>query len=155
MSIVKRGGKKVRAIYQSFAAQQGDIVLNARAIWPTVASWALLLIFTTLYSMFIGRVLLAGNPFIGKTEFNASTTNLLLSIFSQLYAMLLTFVAAKLLDDLRWSLAANNALGGISALSWAQLSPGTGFFTTGFLAFASRLKCPIGLVKYGFFLLSF
>ncbi|KAK4442017.1 hypothetical protein QBC34DRAFT_499969 [Podospora aff. communis PSN243] len=132
---------------RSSVGTRGNILANSSAIWPTILAWTLLFIFTIIYSMFIARVLLSGNPFIGTRVFDASTTNLLLSVFSQLYAMLLTLFMGNLLDDLRWSLAANDYIGGISALEFAQLGPGVGFFTNVFMTFAKGLRSPAGLAK--------
>ena len=134
---------------QSLATRRQRITSNARAMWPSVASWVFLQILTILYSSFIGWILLGDNPFLGSTELDASTINLFLSIFSQLYAMLLTFLVARLLDDWRWSLAGDQrSRTGVPALTFAQLSPGTGFFTMTFITLCRRHKAPAGLIKY-------
>jgi len=75
-----------------------NILTNALTIWPTLLSWTLLIIFTIIYSLFIGWVLIVGHPFIGDTLFNGPTVNLLLSIFSQLYTILLVYVVTGLLN---------------------------------------------------------
>ncbi|KAK5659493.1 hypothetical protein OQA88_694 [Cercophora sp. LCS_1] len=132
---------------QDRPSQRYDLISKARVVWPSIVGWTALLIFTGLFSAFIGWVLLGNNPFIGNTTFDGSTTNLLLSIFSQLYAMLLGFVISRLLNDWRWFVVANESLDGISAQTFAQLGPGTGFFTTLYITIAGRLKSPVGLIK--------
>jgi len=134
---------------QALTTNSRDVLANIRAVWPTVLSWVVLFIFTALYSIFIGWVLLRGNPYVGETLFDASTMNLLLSIFSQFYGMLLCFVIVSLLDNWRWmAVTWEHSRNGISALAFMQLSPGAGFFTTILTTLQSPLKRPIGLIKY-------
>jgi len=133
----------------TLATNSRDVLANVRAVWPTVLSWAVLFVFTALYSIFIGWVLLRGNPYVGETLFDASTVNLLLSIFSQFYGMLLCFVIVSLLENWRWmAVTREDSRNGISALAFMQLSPGAGFFTTLLTTLQSPLKRPIGLIKY-------
>ncbi|KAF5494377.1 hypothetical protein CGCS363_v009966 [Colletotrichum siamense] len=61
---------------------------NCRPIGLALTAWITSLIFTVVYSLFIYHVLFEGNPVIGSWTFDASLTNLLLSLLSQLYAML-------------------------------------------------------------------
>ncbi|KAK1751021.1 hypothetical protein QBC47DRAFT_464249 [Echria macrotheca] len=129
------------------APAQRNILANARAAWPAVMSWVVLCVFTILYSSFIGWVLLGNNPYIGNTPFDYSTMNLLLAVLSQLYAMLLCFVIASVLDNWRLASTTLDSGHGVSALAYAQLSPGTDFFTTSIITIGTRLKSPIGLIK--------
>ncbi|KAM0269242.1 hypothetical protein ACHAQH_009816 [Verticillium albo-atrum] len=103
---------------------------HCRPIWLPLTAWFASAVFTLLYSMFIHKVLIERDPKIGVLVFEASVTNLLLSIFSQLYAMVLCFMVQGLLDALRWSLSSRvGDRAGTSASSFFQLSPATDWFS--------------------------
>jgi hypothetical protein len=120
---------------------------NSKSIRPLLAAFSLLFVFTVLFSAFIGIVLINGNPWMGPTLFDASTTNLVLSIFSQLYAMLLGYVVNALLEAMRWHLASTPDQRGRPSLTFFQLGPGVGFFTLCFLTVATKLRNRAGLIK--------
>ncbi|KAF9871475.1 hypothetical protein CkaCkLH20_11122 [Colletotrichum karsti] len=94
-----------------------------------LTAWAVSVLFTIVYSLFIYHVLFEGNPVIGSWTFDASLTNLLLSIFSQLYAMLL---AGK---------------GGATASSFFQLSPATDWFSVLKFIFRGKFRSNWGLIR--------
>jgi hypothetical protein len=120
---------------------------RCRPIWLPLTAWIWSAIFTILYSSFIYQVLIQGDPKIGNCVFDASLTNLLLSIFSQLYTMLLLFMVQGLLDALRWSLTMRAGRAGTSASNFFQLSPATDWLSVLSLIFHSRLRSMWGIFR--------
>ncbi|KAF4926616.1 hypothetical protein CGCVW01_v002857 [Colletotrichum viniferum] len=121
---------------------------NCRPIGLALTAWITSLIFTVVYSLFIYHVLCEGNPVIGSWTFDASLTNLLLSLLSQLYAMLLAYVVLSLSDALRWSLASRSGrVDGASASSFFQLSPATDWFSTMKFIFKGRFRSNWGVIR--------
>lgn len=121
---------------------------NCRPIGLALTAWITSLIFTVVYSLFIYHVLFEGNPVIGSWTFDASLTNLLLSLLSQLYAMLLAYVVLSLSDALRWSLASRSGrVGGASASSFFQLSPATDWFSNMKFIFKGRFRSNWGVIR--------
>ncbi|KAM0330148.1 hypothetical protein ACHAQA_004321 [Verticillium albo-atrum] len=121
---------------------------HCRPIWFSLTAWFASMLFTILYSMFIHEVLIVGDPKIGSIVFEASVTNLLLSIFSQLYAMVLCFMVQGLLDALRWSLSSRSeGKGGTSASSFFQLSPATDWFSVLKFMLDSNFKNSWGIFR--------
>ncbi|KAH9231668.1 hypothetical protein K456DRAFT_1840518 [Colletotrichum gloeosporioides 23] len=92
---------------------------NCRPIGLALTAWITSLIFTVGYSLFIYHVLFEGNPVIGSWTFDASLTNLFLSLLSQLYAMLFFF----------------------------QLSPATDWFSTMKFIFKGRFRSNWGVIR--------
>ncbi|KAF3805791.1 hypothetical protein GCG54_00005155 [Colletotrichum gloeosporioides] len=122
---------------------------NCRPIGLALTAWITSLIFTVVYSLFIYHVLFEGNPVIGSWTFDASLTNLLLSLLSQLYAMLLAYVVLSLSDALRWSLASRSGrVDGASASSFFQLSPATDWFSTMKFIFKGRFRSNWGVISF-------
>ncbi|KAG7103368.1 hypothetical protein HYQ45_017525 [Verticillium longisporum] len=121
---------------------------HCRPIWLPLTAWLASALFTVLYSLFIHKVLIRRDPKIGVLVFEASVTNLLLSVFSQLYAMVLCFMVQGLLDALRWSLSSRvDGKGGTSASSFFQLSPATDWFSVLKFILDSRLKNIWGIFR--------
>ncbi|KAG7107153.1 hypothetical protein HYQ44_013719 [Verticillium longisporum] len=121
---------------------------HCRPIWLPLTAWLASALFTVLYSLFIHKVLIRRDPKIGVLVFEASVTNLLLSIFSQLYAMVLCFMVQGLLDALRWSLSSRvDGKGGTSASSFFQLSPATDWFSVLKFILESRLRNTWGIFR--------
>lgn len=128
--------------------KQRSIRDNCRPVALSLTAWAVSVIFTVVYSLFIYHVLFQGNPVIGSWTFDASLTNLLLSICSQLYGMLLAYVVMSLSDALRWSLASRTGgKGGASASSFFQLSPATDWFSILKLILRGRFRSNWGLIR--------
>ncbi|KAL0936119.1 uncharacterized protein CTRU02_208334 [Colletotrichum truncatum] len=132
----------------SSTAPTRSIKENCRPVRLALTAWVASLIFTIVYSLFIYHVLFEGNPVVGSWTFDASLTNLLLSIFSQLYGMLLAYVAISLSDALRWSLASRTGgKGGASASSFFQLSPATDWFSVLKFIFKGRFRSNWGIIR--------
>ncbi|KAH8666953.1 hypothetical protein BX600DRAFT_540210 [Xylariales sp. PMI_506] len=70
----------------------------------TFGAWSL---FTLLYCLFVYYVLIQGRIQVGSTVFDASTANLLVSIFSQIYVTLTDMTLRGLLSALRLALLVN------------------------------------------------
>lgn len=121
---------------------------NCRPVALSLSAWVFSIVFTIVYSLFIYHVLYRGNPVVGSWVFEASLTNLLLSIVSQVYAMLLAYVALSLSDSLRWSLASRSGgKGGASASSFFQLSPATDWFSILKFIFKGKFRSNWGLIR--------
>jgi magnesium-transporting ATPase (P-type) len=74
---------------------------NARAIGDVVYILIAWTIFTVLYMLFINYVLIEGKVQVGVVFFDAPTTNLLVSIFSQVFVVLATTTVHGLFKNLR------------------------------------------------------
>lgn len=120
---------------------------RCRPISFFLSAWVGSVVFTVVYCLFIYRILILGNPQVGAWTFDASLTNLLLSILSQVYAMLLMFMALGLLDALRWTLAARVERGGTSASSFFQLSPATDWLSVFKFIYGSKFRSLWGLLR--------
>jgi len=78
---------------------------NHRAIRGVLFWFIVWLLFSLLYLPFIYHVLIRGHAQIGRTFFDAPTTNLLVSIFSQVFVILADMAVRGLLSALRTALA--------------------------------------------------
>ncbi len=74
---------------------------NARAAGDVVYILIAWITFTVLYMIFINYFLIAGKVQVGAVFFDASTTNLLVSIFSQIFVVLATATIHGLFNALR------------------------------------------------------
>lgn len=85
----------------SSAKPSKNLWRNARAIGDVVYIFVAWLVFTVLYMFFIYYVLIEGKVQVGAVFFGASTTNLLVSIFSQIFVVLAAMTMHGLLTTLR------------------------------------------------------
>lgn len=118
---------------------------NCRPVGLALTAWVVVLLFTIAYSLFIYHALFLGNPVVGSWVFEASLTNLLLSILSQLYVMLPAYVALSLSDALRWSLSEGQHRA--SASSFFQLSPATDWFSRLKFICGGRFRSNWGVIR--------
>jgi hypothetical protein len=95
------------------------------------------MIFDVVYCLFIYYVLMKGMVQVGGTIFDASTTNLLVSIFSQLSAILADMTLRELLAALRLRFAAQSH--GTSAFTWFGIGPSSQWISTAKFAVACKL----------------
>ncbi|KAK4450959.1 hypothetical protein QBC34DRAFT_484187 [Podospora aff. communis PSN243] len=95
---------------------------------PLLWSFAAYFVFTVLYCLFIHHVLIRGKPRVGVIMFDATTSNLLISIFSQFFVLLCDSVIFGLLDVMRTALASRD--GGTSASAFFGISAATGWLST-------------------------
>ncbi|KAK1753757.1 hypothetical protein QBC47DRAFT_303914 [Echria macrotheca] len=100
---------------------------NLSSIRLLLSSYAACLVFSVLYCLFIWHVLILGRPQVGGVLFDASTSNLLVSVFSQVFALLADALICGLLDVLRAALAGRE--GGTSASSFFGISGATGWMS--------------------------
>jgi hypothetical protein len=110
--------------HQSSARTSRNLWHNARAISDILYLFVALLVFTVLYIVFIYYVLIKGKVHIGDLFLSASTTNLLVSIFSQIFVILAAITLHGLLAALR--LALKNAslvtfVGVASSSGWTSV----------------------------------
>lgn len=110
---------------------------NARPLGALFLIYGINLVLAILYLPFINYVLIQGSVQVGRVFFNASTTNLLVSIFSQISAALSHMMVRSLLSALRLAFA--NRKDGISALTFLGLGPAAGWLQVLRLAFIDRL----------------
>jgi hypothetical protein len=89
---------------QSSARTSRSFWRNARAISDVLSLFVALLIFTVLYIVFIYYVLIKGKVQVGVVFLSASTTNLLVSIFSQIFVIFAAMTVHGLLAALRLAL---------------------------------------------------
>ena len=85
----------------SSAKPSKNLWRNTRAIGDVVYIFVAWLVFTVLYMFFIYYVLIEGKVQVGAVFFGASTTNLLVSIFSQIFVVLAAMTMHGLLTTLR------------------------------------------------------
>jgi len=111
---------------------------NARPIGALFLIYGINLVLAILYLPFIYYVLIQGTVQVGRVFFNASTTNLLVSIFSQISAALSDMMVRGLLSALRLAFA--NRKDGISAPTFLALGPAAGLLQVLMLAFIDRLS---------------
>jgi hypothetical protein len=106
-------------------------------------------LFACLYCLFVYFVLIRGQVIVGKALFDASTTNLLVSIFSQISALLADTALRQLLAALRMYFAAQP--GGLSAYTWFGIGPSSQWLATARFAVASYLLNAWCLFRYAVF----
>jgi hypothetical protein len=99
-----------------------------RQVMAIICAWVAFLIFSILYSAYIVWVLLLGHARIGPTTFDATTSNLLVSIFSQVSVLLADTLIRDLLDILRLALARWE--GGISGLTYFTIGPASSWLSS-------------------------
>lgn len=99
-------------------------------------TFASCLVFAALYSAFIHRVLIRGRPRVGAVLLDASTANLLVSVLSQVFVLLLDSTLRGLLDVVRIALAGTRR--GTPASTFFGISSATGWLPAFRLALASR-----------------
>jgi hypothetical protein len=121
---------------------------NARAIYATLLVWFGTSIFSILLILAGHHVLLKGIPEVGTLYLTASTTNLLVSVFSQIFTKLALFNIDEVLHAFRWQLATQR--NGVSAPTFFQLSSGTGWWSIFQLLVTSKLTKLWGLARYAF-----
>jgi hypothetical protein len=78
-------------------------------------------VFSVIFSAFVVYVLLRGNVRVGGVTFDASTSNLLVSIFSQISVILGDALIRDLLGVIRLALAKRDR--GVSALTYFVIGP--------------------------------
>ena len=100
---------------------------NMSSIRLLVASYVACLVFSLLYCLFIYHVLIRRHPQVGGVLFDAPTSNLLISIFSQVFVLLSDAMICRLLDTIRAALASRD--GGTSASAFFGLSSATGWLS--------------------------
>jgi hypothetical protein len=114
-----------------------QLLLRGRPIGSLLWMFLVFVVFSLLHCLFIYYVLIRGNVIIGSAIFDASTTNLLVSIFSQASAILADTTLRQLLGALRLSFA--TSANGTSAFTWFGIGLSSQWVTTAKFAAASYL----------------
>jgi hypothetical protein len=122
---------------------------RSRPIRSLVSTFGVFTIFACLYCVFVYYVLIRGEVIVGNTLFDASTTNLLVSIFSQISALLADTALRQLLASLRMLFASSR--GGTSAYTWFGIGPSSQWMSTAKFAIASYLLNAWCLLRYDSF----
>ncbi|CAG9990788.1 unnamed protein product [Clonostachys byssicola] len=110
---------------------------KARSISGLLWIFGIFILFSFLYCLFIYFVLIRRIVIVGSTIFDASTTNLLVSIFSQVSALLSDTALRNVLSSLRVHWAASPT--GTSAFTWYGLGPSSQWWSTAQLTVASYM----------------
>ncbi|KAK0730930.1 hypothetical protein B0H67DRAFT_563305 [Lasiosphaeris hirsuta] len=106
---------------------QAQIWRNLSSVPLLLSSFLTCLIFSLLYCLFIYHVLIRQHPQVGGVLFDGPTSNLLISIFSQVFALLSESMIRGLLDTLRTTLADREK--GTSASAFFGISAATGWLS--------------------------
>ncbi|CAG9939740.1 unnamed protein product [Clonostachys rosea f. rosea IK726] len=92
-----------------------------RPLRGVIFAWVAFSVFSVIFSAFVVYVLLRGNVRVGGVTFDASTSNLLVSIFSQISVILGDALIRDLLGVIRLALAKRDR--GVSALTYFVIGP--------------------------------
>ncbi|KAI9150533.1 hypothetical protein HJFPF1_10305 [Paramyrothecium foliicola] len=116
-----------------------NLVPKGRAgqIRGVIFIWVAFLIFSALYSGFIIWVLLLGRIKIGSVTFDASTSNLLVSIFSQISVLLGDTLIRNVLAIARLALVRREK--GVSALTFFTIGPGSEWVAAARLSLITKM----------------
>ncbi|KAK3386865.1 hypothetical protein B0H63DRAFT_141637 [Podospora didyma] len=111
---------------------------NLKPIKSLISSFFVYLIFTILYALFIYSVLIKKNPQVGALLLDASTANLLISVFSQVFVIASDALICGLLDSLRTALAGRAR--GTSASAFFGIGAATAWPSVFWLALVNRFR---------------
>ncbi|CAH0016651.1 unnamed protein product [Clonostachys rhizophaga] len=98
-----------------------DLKRKLRPLRGVIFAWVAFSVFSVIFSAFVVYVLLRGNVRVGGVTFDASTSNLLVSIFSQISVILGDALIRDLLGVIRLALAKRDR--GVSALTYFVIGP--------------------------------
>lgn len=114
------------------------LVSKLQNSWMSFSLLVLLIIFAVLYSLYVSQTLLNPEPRLGKLLLEASDTNVLISVLSQVFAGLLSSLYQDVFDSMRWHFAARSA--GLALPTFFELGAATSFVATFLLSVTSPLK---------------
>ena len=109
------------------------LLANLKKSCMSLSLWLFLIIFFTLYSLYVSETLLNPSPKLGKLLLQASDTNLLISVLSQVLVGLLSSLYKDIFDALRWHLA----MSGLAMPAFFGLSAATSVIATILLSITS------------------
>jgi hypothetical protein len=92
--------------------------------------------FVAVFGWYVHDAMLADNPPV-NILLSASNTNILVSVLSQAFAMILQLLYSEVFNFLRWQLASRD--GGVSASTFFTLSQATGLMPVFLFTLAKRL----------------
>jgi len=85
--------------------------------------WVLLVPYTAFVSQYVYQVLISDHPHVGRLFLSPADTNLLITVLSQLFGLLIQALFKNVFDVLRWQLACRER--GIAIPTFLQLSGAT------------------------------
>jgi hypothetical protein len=88
-----------------------------------ITFWALMVPYTAFVSQYVYQVLISDHPHVGRLFLSPADTNLLITVLSQLFALLIQALFKNIFDVLRWQLASRER--GIPIPTFLQLSGAT------------------------------
>jgi hypothetical protein len=100
--------------------------------------------FVAVFGWYVHDAMLAENPPV-NILLSASNTNILVSVLSQAFAMVLQLLYSEIFNFLRWQLASRD--GGVSASTFFTLSQATGLMPV-FLFTIAKWLYSWGLIRY-------
>ncbi|VUC22589.1 unnamed protein product [Clonostachys rosea] len=106
---------------QAPSIQWEDLKHKLGPLRGVILAWVAFSIFSVIFSAFVVYVLLRGHVRVGGVTFDASTSNLLVSIFSQISVILGDALIRDLLGVIRLALAKRHR--GVSALTYFVIGP--------------------------------
>ena len=85
--------------------------------------WALMVAYTAFVSQYVYQVLISNHPHVGRLFLSPANTNVLITILSQAFGLLIHALLQNIFDVLRWQLASRKK--GILIPAFLQLSGAT------------------------------
>jgi hypothetical protein len=85
--------------------------------------WAFMVPYTAFVSQYVYQVLISDHPHVGRLFLSPADTNLLITVLSQLFGLLIQALFKNIFDVLRWQLASRER--GIPIPTFLQLSGAT------------------------------
>ena len=111
------------------------LLKNLKKSWTLLSLWLFLIIFVVLYSLYVSETLLNPSPKLGKLLLQASDTNLLISVLSQVLVGLLSSIYKDIFDALRWHFAIG--VSGLAMPAFFELSAATSVIAAFLLSITS------------------
>jgi hypothetical protein len=111
---------------------------KAKTISASLNLWIFTAAFAILYSVYVYQALLSPSPQVGNLLLSASSTNVLVSVLSQVFAELVRFLFLAAFDSLRWQLASSSS--GVSMTTFFELSIATGWSSAFLLAISDPIR---------------
>lgn len=78
---------------------------GARQLLALFAIWLFVVVYIILYDIYLCEALLSPNPRLSTFLLSAQNTNLLVSILSAIFGILITYLLTDILNRVRWSIA--------------------------------------------------
>lgn len=126
------------------SGQRHGLASRMAKMWKSLALYVIEVEFMILYSFYVHQALLSEHPLIDDFLLEASNANVLLSVFSQLFAGLTLSLLVDSLDCLRWYIEATSC--GLNMSIFASLSSAIATYTTLLIVLRNLLRPAVLLV---------